>query len=563
MFACNRRLATALLSLSLVFSACAQPAQKADQKPVNKPPVDVRVIAFNDFHGNIEGPAGKVYVDGKPVEAGGVAYMKAYIDKMRAGHPNSIVVAAGDLIGASPLVSSVFHDEPTIEAMNELGLSMSVVGNHEFDDGWKELVRMQDGGCHPKTGCEDGTPFKGAKFHYLAANVIKKDGKTLFPGYEIKKFDGIPVAFIGVVLSDAPKVISPTAIEGLKFRPEPAVINALAAKLRKQGVEAIVVLLHQGGVPSKKHAGINECGDMKGPVVDIVKKTSPAVDVFITGHTHQTYICNIDGKLVTSALSYGRLLTEIDLKLDPTTHDVIKKQAVNKVVYDNKLAADAKEAALVKRYVDLSADVANKPVGSVVATLSREPNKAGESALGDVIADAQLAATSAPDKGGAQIAFMNPGGIRSSLVADKATANKPQTITFAQLHRTQPFGNNLMTMTLTGKQIHDLLEMQFGGDRPDILQVSRGFSYTWNPGNAPGDRVAMAAIKLNGQSIDPKGTYRVTVNSFLASGGDGFSILTKGTDRRAGEIDLDALARYFKQNAPVKPGPQNRIGVIE
>jgi 5'-nucleotidase len=564
----TKHILPALLALSLLSGACSQPQTKPDDaKPAEKEPVAVKLVAFNDFHGNLEAPAGSVTVDGESVDAGGVAFMKAYIDELRDVQPNTIVVSAGDLVGASPLVSSVFHDEPTIEAMNELGLAILSVGNHEFDAGWQELLRLQNGGCHPETGCQASESFKGANFSYLAANVISEDGKTLLPAYQVEQFDGVPVGFMGLTLEGTDAIVSPDAVEGLTFRDEAEVINETAAALQKEGVEAIVVLIHEGGRPTAEDSTLDKCGDLEGPIVDIVKNSSDAVDVFVTGHSHQTYICEIDGKLVTSAKSYGRLLTEINLTVDPQTRDVVKKGAVNRVVYNNKLDADAEMSALVKRYVDQSAAVANRSVGSITTTLSREPNRAGESALGDVIADAQLAATSAPDKGGAQIALMNPGGIRSSLEAPsndkRASKDDPAEVTYKDLHRTQPFGNNLVTMTLTTEQIHDLLEMQWAGSHPTVLQVSEGFGYTWNKNGAPGDRIDAADIKLNGGQLEPEASYRVTVNSFLASGGDGFTLLKDGTDRRTGMIDLDAFVRYFELNSPVQPGPQDRISVEE
>ncbi|MFW6058478.1 MAG: metallophosphoesterase, partial [Persicimonas sp.] len=392
-----------LLAAIFALGACSQPQPAPDEAAEESEPVSVKLIGFNDFHGNLDGPAGNVSVDGEEVPAGGVAQMKAHIDRISADEPNSIVVAAGDMVGASPLVSAVFHDEPAIEAMDAIGLELTAVGNHEFDRGWQELIRLQDGGCHPEEGCREGYEFAGAEFQYLAANVQNPDGEPLLPGHEVRTFGDVPVGFIGLVVDDAPKIISPTSIEGLSFRHEPEVINEVAAGLQQEGVEAIVVLIHEGGRPTTEQASIDDCGDIEGPIVDIVKESSDAVDVFVTGHSHQTYICEIDGKLVTSAESYGRLLTEIDLVIDPETGDVVEKQARNHVVSQD-IEADAKLAKLVSTYVDLSAEVAQRPVGTISETISRETNDAGESALGDVIANAQLAATSAPDKGDAQVA---------------------------------------------------------------------------------------------------------------------------------------------------------------
>lgn len=523
--------------------------------------VPLRIVAINDLHGNLEAPAGTVDVEGESVDAGGVAYMKSYVEQMRAGHPNSIVVAAGDLIGASPLASAVQHDEPTVHAMNQLGLELSAVGNHEFDDGWQELLRLQKGGCFEGEECAEDNPYEGADFDYLAANVVGEDGEPILPAYRIKKFGGVPVAFIGLVLEGTPDIVSPSSLEGLSFRDEAEVINELTEKLQAEGVEAIVVLIHQGGKPVSPQPTLNDCGDMDGPVVDIVKNSSKAVDLFITGHTHQNYICTVDERLVTSARSYGRLLTEIDLKIDPKTKDVVSEAARNQVVRNDDLPANVAMAALVKEVVEAAAVVANRAVGTITSALSREPNDAGESALGDIIADSQLAATQAKATGGAQVAFMNPGGIRSDIEGNTGADGKTKTVTYADLHRTLPFGNTVVTMTLTGAQIHQLLEQQWDGEFPNMLQVSQGFSYTFDSNAEAGSLVDPTSITIDGTPVEPTKNYRVTVNNFLAGGGDGFTLLKEGTSKRIGPTALDAAVEYFEKNAPVSPGPQDRIEV--
>lgn len=523
--------------------------------------VSLRIVAINDFHGNLEGPAGTVTVNGEKVDAGGVAYMKSYVEQMRDGHPNSIVVAAGDLIGASPLVSAVQHDEPTIEAMNQIGMELSSVGNHEFDQGWQELLRIQNGGCFEGDDCSEDEPFKGADFDYLAANVVDEDGESILPGYRIKEYGGIPVGFIGLVLEGTPKIVAPSALKGLTFRDEAEVINEITEKLQAEGVEAIVVLIHEGGKPVAPQNDPGDCGDLDGPIIKIVENSSKAVDLFITGHTHQNYICTIDDRLVTSARSYGRILTEIDLKLDPESKDIVSKVARNQVVRNDDLPEDVPMAALVKGYVEAAAVVANRSVGSITEVLSREQNQAGESALGDVIADAQLAATQSEANGGAQIAFMNPGGIRAALEGSDAGDADTRTITYANMHRVLPFGNTVVTMTLTGAQIHQVLEQQWAGEFPKILQVSKGFSYTFDPNGEVGSLIDPDSIKLDGETIDPAKDYRVTVNNFLAGGGDGFTVLTEGTADQVGPTSLDVVLDYFDKNAPVAPGPQDRIGV--
>ena len=470
---------------------------------------------------------------------------------MREGHSNTIFVAAGDLIGASPFLSSMFHDEPTIESLSMMGLALSAVGNHEFDEGSQELLRMQNGGCHPVDTCLGPHPFKGATFRYLAASTFdKSSGKTVLPAYEIREFEGIPVAFIGLTLKGTPDIISPQSAAGLEFRDEVETVNALVPALKARGVETIVVLIHQGGTPSGDY---NACPAIAGPIVDIVKKFDKAVDVVISGHTHQAYVCEIDGRLVTSGDKYGTLVTAIDLKLDRVTRDVVSAKADNSIVRTADLAKQAEQTALLDSYDRVAAPIANRPAGAVTATLSRVPNTAGESPLGDIIADAQLAATRA--SGGAVMAFTNPGGVRTDIARKDEGA-----VTYADLFASQPFRNQLVTLTLTGKQIKDMLEQQWlDPKRPRILQVSRGFGYAWDNAKGNGERIVAERMTLNGQPVDPAATYRVTVNNFLSVGGDGFTVLKEGTAQQIGVYDIDALHTYFQANSPVGPTAADRI----
>jgi 5'-nucleotidase len=415
---------------------------------------------------------------------------------------------------------------------------------------------MQNGGCHPVDKCQGPHPFTGAKFRYLAASTFEKStGNTVLPPYEIREFGGIPVAFIGLTLKGTPGLVSPAGVADLEFRDEASTVNALIPELKARGVEAIVVLIHEGGLPTGDY---NECPGISGPIVDIVKKFDRAVDVVVTGHTHRAYVCEIDGRLVTSGDKYGTLVTAIDLKLDPVTRDIVSAKADNNIVRTATLAKDPEQTALLDAYDKLAAPIANRPAGSVTATLSRVPNAAGESPLGDIIADAQLAATSAADKGGAVIAFTNPGGVRTDIARKEDGA-----VTYADLFASQPFRNQLVTLTLTGKQIKDMLEQQWlDPKRPRILQVSRGFSYAWDNNKPDGERVLAERISLNGQQVDPAASYRVTVNNFLFVGGDGFTVLTQGTAPLIGVYDTDALHAYFKANSPVGPTAVDRISRI-
>jgi 5'-nucleotidase len=533
----------------------------------------VQLLAINDFHGNLQPPAGSsgriaTGPGGQTVNAGGVEYLATWIKSLRTTNPNTITVGAGDIIGASPLISGLFHDEPTIEAMNALGLDVTGVGNHEFDEGVDELLRMQFGnqlggnGCHPVDGCQDGTPFGGSLFQYLAANVFYEHTEnTILPPYEIHKVGNAKIAFIGLTLEGTPLIVTPAGVAGLEFRPEVPTINDLVAKLRaEQGVRAFVVLIHQGGFQNGPfplgYQDSDRCDNFSGDIVPIVNGLSSQVDVVISAHTHQPYICHINGKLVTSASSFGRLITDIDLRIDHQTKDIESATAHN-VIVTRDVAKDAAETAIINKYDALSGPIANRVVGSQSADMTKTNNAAGESALGDVIADAQLASTSPTDFGGAVVAFMNPGGIRADLPCSQpCTAASPAPVTYNQLFTVQPFNNVMTVKTMTGDMIYRLLEQQFTGAN-GILQVSNGFEYSWSPTATP--HVVPDSVKIDGVLVDKTATYRVAMNNFLASGGDGFTVFNEGTDPLGGEIDLDALVNYFMHNSPVGPGPQNRI----
>jgi 5'-nucleotidase len=525
-----------------------------------KDPVDLRILAINDFHGYLRPFAGGIRIDDPAdktkkitVPAGGAEHMATLVKGLREGRKNSIFVAAGDLIGASPFLSALFHDEPTIEALSLMGLDVASVGNHEFDEGEAELLRMQNGGCHPVDGCQGPRPFAGAKFRYLAAStIVKSTGKPLFPPYAVREFDGIPVAFIGLTLKGTAGIVSPSGIAGLEFRDEAETVNALIPELRAKGVEAIVVLIHEGGLPDGNYDG---CSGISGPIVDIVKKLDKAVDLVISGHTHRAYLCEIDGRLVTSADKYGTLVTTIDLKLDPVTRDIVAAKGENHIVRSATIAKNPEQTALIDSYDRRSAPIANRPAGSISETLSRQPDNAGESMLGDIITDAQLAATSSENTGRAVIAFTNPGGIRADIVKRDDGA-----VTYADIFAAQPFRNQLVTMTLTGQQLKDALEQQWADPkRPRILQVSKGFSFAWDSSKGDGERIIAERMTLDGARIDPAARYRVTVNNYLSEGGDGFTVFTKGADALTGIYDVDALYEYFRSHSRIGPAAGGRI----
>jgi 5'-nucleotidase len=576
-------LALAVNSLSCVYAASTT----------------IKLIAFNDFHGQLESPGSfrktpdSTSSDPANPIVGGVDWMAGYVNYLKSRNPNTLVVSAGDIIGASPLLSALFHDEGTIETMNRLGLDFNAVGNHEFDEGKNELVRMQRGGCHPTgtntcRGADVGTPvpFEGAKFKFLAANVVDTaTGKTLFPSYGIKNIGGVRVGFIGMTLKETPTIVAPSGIAGLEFKDEAATVNALILKLRARGVEAVVVLLHQGGtVPvTQSIATINQCAGAlsDSPVKAIVNQLDDEVDMVISGHTHQAYNCQIANKVgrlipVTSANSQGRILTDIDMAINNDTGEVLQVTANNLVLDQGNAAVtpSSEIKAIVDHYQAIATPVANRVIGRISADISRSLTAAGESALGDVIADAQLAATQTPAFGDADVAFMNPGGIRANLSYTGSEAGEGDgNVTYGEVFTVQPFGNSLVTMTLTGSQLHTLLEQQFTGctldypaDAPAggqpfnrILQVSAGFSYAWQEKGTPCDNVDPDSIKINGVVIDATASYRITVNSFMADGGDQLYILRKGSERLGGALDLDALESYFSARLLVEPGSANRM----
>ena len=546
---------TLLTCVAALLAGCALPPAAVPPAPAAT--VKVQILAINDFHGNLKPPLDGIRIQdpanpGKRINiaAGGAEYLATQVALLRARNANHVFVAAGDLIGASPLLSALFHDEPTVEALSLMGLEASAVGNHEFDKGATELLRMQRGGCSPVAGCKGPKPFKGAGYQYLAAStVVEATGQTLLPAYHVKTFEGIPVAFIGLTLKGTPNIVVPAGVAGLRFDDEAETVNRLLPGLRTQGIEAIVVLIHEGGIPVGDY---NECPGISGPIVDIVKKLDKAVDLVISGHTHRAYNCRIDGRLVTSGDKYGTIVTAIDLVLDRQTRDVVSAQAENHIVRNATLAKAPEQTALIAQYERLAGPLTQRVVGRIAAALPRDSNPAGETALGQVVADAQLAATRDV---GAQIALMNPGGIRAALALPADGL-----LRYEDLFSVQPFYNNLVTMTLTGAQILQLLEQQWTGQvSARLLQVSQGFAYTWDAARPLGQRLVPGSVTLDRKPLDPAASYRVTVNSFLAGGGDSFPALKAGTDRRTGMMDVDALERYVQANPTLAPGKLDRI----
>lgn len=577
--------------------------------------VDLQILSFNDFHGNLEPPTGSsgrlvtghtlaagattpadITTDAStPPGAGGVEYLATHLEQARAepGHDASLTVAAGDLIGASPLLSAAFHDEPTIEAMNKLKLDVSAVGNHEFDEGYRELQRMQDGGCiadgdglNNQNSCADHR-FKGANFQYLAANVkYAGKNKTILPAYTVEKVKGAKIGFIGMTLKDTPSIVTAAGVQGLEFTDEVATANHYAKILRKQGVNAIIVLIHQGGTPGQqtwygpdnKPYQVNPsydaaCAngaqlDPTSPIIPIAKGLDPSIDMVISGHTHQPYVCNIPDplgqqRLVTSASSFGRLFTETNLVYDTRADDIVRASVKGaNIVVSRDVPKDPKQTALIAKYKTLVAPISNRQLGTITGDVTRSPNPAGETPLGDLLADAQLGDPSVVTGGKKPVlAFMNPGGIRADLTYAKDPSNAADAdgrVLFGEAFTVQPFSNYLVSMDLTGADIYALLTQQVTGANANTgkktLQISKGFAYTMTP-TGPVD----GSVTLGGVPVDKAATYRVVTNNFLSDGGDNFAAFKNGTDKYFGGNDLDAFAAYLPTASPYTPATPSRI----
>ncbi|WP_327245169.1 bifunctional metallophosphatase/5'-nucleotidase [Streptomyces sp. NBC_01320] len=600
----SRRVLAAAAGLATVGAlVAAMPADAQSlgkgqgQQPANT--VDVQLLSFNDLHGNLEPPAGSAgtvtekQADGttKTIPAGGVEYLASSLRTARQGHPYSITAAGGDMVGASPLLSGLFHDEPTIEALNKIHLDVTTVGNHEFDEGATELARLQNGGCHPVEGCyEKGKTFQGADFPYLAANVTdEKTGKPILKPYTVWKKDGVKIGFIGVTLEGTPNIVTANGVKGLKFHDEIETVNKYAKELDQQGVKSIVALIHEGGAPASTSYNYDcdspGAGDgISGPIAEIAKGISPKVDALVTGHTHQAYVCTVpdpagNPRLVTSASSFGKLYTDTTLTYDRRTKDIVRTSvksssssnptsANHVVTRDQARATDM--TALIARWNALAAPIANRPQGYISADIDGRGSTAPEKPLGNLIADAQLEGLAPADKGGAVVAFMNPGGIRADLVYKATGSEGDGVVTYGESFTVQPFTNMMNVVDLTGTQLISALQQQVSGSNeasPKILQVSKGLTYTLDMTKTGAARVVVDTIKLNGAAIDPAKTYRVAMNEFLAGGGDGFAALGQGTNKLVGASDLDLFNAYLSAHssaaAPLAPPVTDRITVIQ
>jgi 5'-nucleotidase len=557
------------------------------QKPSKHPTTDVHLLAFNDLHGTLEPAGNNIY--GK--FAGGAAYLAKVVEGKQAQYGDlQATIFAGDNIGASPLANSLFFEEPITIASNLMHVDFASVGNHEFDKGSTELLRIQNGGCKPVVGCT-GAPyalpngsttnvFPGADFQYLSANVVvNATGETLFPAFGVKEFTSgsgktIDVGFIGEVLEATPTIVTPTGVAGLTFQDEADAANLAVEELSQDlDVKTNVLVIHEGGFQTTG-AALNGCaGNLAGsPIAEIAGRLDPSIKVIVSAHTHAEYRCTITTggvtRLITSASSFGRILSDITLTIDDRTGKLVQA-AANNIIVENALntpgqgvtripdptKADPQVQALVDQYETAAAPLANVVIGKIQGDLTRTGSPQGESALGDVIADAQLAATAPANLGDADLAFMNPGGIRNDLrVSDISSGGEaPGEVTYGEAFTVQPFGNSLVTKTMTGAMIRSLLEQQFPGcggqTTKRILQISSTFSYEQDP-IAATCAARIGTMWVNGVPVAPGDSFRVTMNNFLATGGDGFTVFNQGTNALGGAQDIDAFVAYFAANQP-------------
>ena len=564
--------------------------------PMNKPPanspdkINISILAFNDLHGHLEPPSLSVRerIDGNLTEVpvGGAAYLAGAIQHHKKLNPLNAVVSAGDMIGATPLTSALFLDEPTIEAVNAMGIDFNAVGNHEFDKGTPELLRMRRGGCQKFTRlepCQINRQFPGANFEFLAANVKKLDDQTLFPAYGIKTFKQgnhvVKVGFVGMTLKGTPNMVTPEGIQGLRFEDEASTANAWVPLLKAQGVSVLVLVIHEGGVIQ---GGPNDasCPGLSGDIVPILNKLDTGFDVVVSGHTHRAYACDYSKInpskpfLLTSAGQYGTFLTHIQLSIDPLSKKVQNKTAQNVIVqseaFVNASGVKVQPSSalpffgkqmdvdkIVNDYRTASEVQVLKVISYLSTSITRKTTPSGESVLGNLIADAQWASTASDTRGRSDFALMNPGGVRADLLIQPGGGN----VNFGQLFKVQPFGNTMVVKRMTGQQVKDLLEHQFANiNRPKVLFPSERLNYEVDLRQGTGQRVVN--IRIGQKPIDLAHVYHVTMNSFLASGGDGFWQFNQAPTVAGGELDVDALSEYLRQNSGLKPPQTDRIKML-
>lgn len=557
-----------LLPLSLALSGCSHlnpPAAAGVQAGTD----DITIFSINDFHGNLQAsqPVPYLYPKADPqhagqtvnAPAGGYAYLVSKLKQRRAAVGASVLVGGGDLIGASPLGSAMLKDEPVIEALNRIDLAATAVGNHEFDKGPDELQRRIAGRCPDKACSFVG--FQGARYTYLGANVHLADSpQPWLPPYLIRQVGNYKIGFIGAVTADVPNLVAGNAVAALRFEDEATAVNRYVPELKRQGVDTIVLLIHEGANYKGNETDPSyRCEGLQGPIIDIVKKLDPAISLVVSAHSHQGYTCKIDGRLVVQGRSYGAFLTESTLSFDKQTRQLVKTAAVNHLIDQASITPDPEALQLVGAVAQQTAALRQRALLTLERPLLKDAADGQfDSALGNLIADAQL--DLARHQGQADLAMMNDGGIRSDLPS--GAKGGPVTLTFGDLYAVQPFGNGIIKMQLSGRQILQLLQQQWQNrSNGDIrkLYVSAGFSYRWN--NTEAKASAISDVRLNGQPIQPLQMYTVVVNSFLADGGDGFSVFKQGRNRQLLGSDLDAMENYIlEQGNNISHIPLNRVG---
>lgn len=539
------------VALALALAGCANhTATPGNARPADRSAntIDLTLFAINDLHGNLQSDHPTPYVvddHGHGIPTGGFAYLSAVLRQRQAQVGENMVVAAGDLIGASPLNAALLRDEPVIEAMNRLGLQASALGNHEFDGGLEELQRKMRPDCQRQTCALPD--FSGTRFKYLSANIFdERSGKPWVAPYTIVQKGGLKIGLIGATTRDTPNIVLKGRVDGLRFDDEADAINRYVPEMKAAGVDAIVVLIHEGGDGvSAANDPSYACEGLKGPIIGIVKRLDPFIKVVVSGHSHQAYTCKIGDTLVTQARSYGSLMTEIHMRFASDTHRVVSTDAFNYTIDQNQWRPDPEAQTWVERINQLTADVRNRPVtrldNALLRKLSREQ---GDSLLGRVIADAMLAY--ARRSGPADVAFINDGGIRSNL--PNTTATGAVDVTYADLVAVQPFGNRLVRLTMTGRQLLALLQDQWGADgQVQILAASAGLSYRWRQNGSPEER--LRDVRLNGQVIEPARDYTIIVNDFMSKGGDKLMAFTEGRNPSMLGKDVEALEWYLHENA--------------
>jgi 5'-nucleotidase len=530
---------------AILVSGCASPPQVSAASQ----PVELSIFSINDFHGHIQSklptplsPRLPDFQTGelKAQAAGGVAYLATVLDKLRSQRKNQVFVAAGDLVGASPQMSSLLKDEPTLSALGELGLTVSSLGNHDLDAGLPELMRKSRGECD-SAGCA-WPEFKGASFPYLAANMFETEtGKRVLPSHILKDIGGLKIAFVGAVTRDVPKVIIPKSIVGLRFADEADTLNALVPELRAAGAQVLVAIMHEGAMfDGSANDPSYACTGLKGRGVDIAKRLDPAYAIIISGHTHQAYTCKIDGRLMVQAGSFGGWLTESRLTLD-ANGVVLDAQAINHPVLQGIYAPNPAFVALVQRAAALTTAARNKPVANLTRGATRSATAPfGDSPLGNLVADSHLAY--ARKRGVVDIGLTNSGGIRADL-----TVEPGRTVTLSDLFAIQPFGNDLIALTITGAQLRELIRRQLP-KRPGatVLQVSSNLNYQWS--QLEGADAVLQSVTIDGKPLDQARDYRVVVNTFMAEGGNDLNVFKQGRDRLTVGPDIDAFEEWLREN---------------